>query len=79
MQARHSAEAGGVQAALREVQAGRLDVMPGTNSRPKPCYRRNRAGHGGLAASLQHATGRRPASLRARQTVNKPNEPDGGG
>jgi integrase len=78
-QSRHSAEAGGVQAALREVHAGRLAAMPGTNSRPKPCYRRNRAGHAGLPASLQCATGRRPASLRARQTVSKPNEPDGGG
>jgi hypothetical protein len=68
-----------IQAALREVHAGRLEATPGTDSRPKPCCPRNRAGQAGSPASLERATGRRPASLRARQTVTKPNEPDGGG
>jgi len=27
-----------IQAALREVQAGWLEAMPGTNSRPNSCY-----------------------------------------
>jgi hypothetical protein len=68
-----------IQAALRKGHAERLEATPGTNSRPKPCSPRNAAGHAGLPASLQRATGRRPASLRARQPVNEPNKPDGGG
>ena len=68
-----------IQAALREVHAERLEATPGTKQQIEPCYPAIAPSMRVLPASLYRATGRRPVSLRARQTANKLNKPDGGG